>query len=227
MDAFVARPERPDPAPALIVAQEAFGVNEHIKGVCRRLAAEGYLALAPELFHREGRGLTPSYENVPAALAHLKPLSNAGLLMDARASLGVLRRRADVDPARVGIIGFCMGGFTALLAAAHTDVAVAIAFYGGGVVRARQGIGFTPFVDDLRRVTMPVLCLFGDQDTQITMTDIDAIRDALDESEAAHDIVVYPGAGHAFFCDARAAYHPPSAADAWRRTLDWLHETLA
>jgi carboxymethylenebutenolidase len=119
-----------------------------------------------------------------------------------------------------------MGGFTALLAAARTDVAVAISFYGGGVVSPREGIGFTPFVEELQRVTIPVLCFFGEQDTHIPPSDVDAIRRALDASGAAHEVVVYSGAGHAFFCDARSAYHPSSAADAWRRTLDWLRQVL-
>jgi carboxymethylenebutenolidase len=146
--------------------------------------------------------------------------------MDVRESLRTLRQRTDVDPARVGIIGFCMGGFTALLAAAHTDIAVAVSYYGGGVVRPREGIGFTPFVDQLPRVTIPVLCFFGDQDAQIPLTDVEAIRQTLGASGAVHEIVIYPGAGHGFFCDVRAAYHPSSAADSWRRTLDWLQTTL-
>ena len=228
MDAFLAAPERAAGAPALLVAQEAFGVNEHIKGLCRRIAAEGYVAVAPELFHRAGRGIAPSYNDVPAALAYLAPLTNDGLTMDVRAALGAVRNRREVDPARVGIVGFCMGGYTSLLAACRTDVATAIAFYGGGVVRPRPGIGFTPIVNELPRVKVPVLCLFGEDDPQIPPEDITAIRKGLEASDAPHEIVVYPKAVHAFFNDARpAAYNPAAAADAWTRMLEWLRKVLA
>lgn len=225
MDAFVAAPAGARRAPALVVAQEAFGVNEHIKSVCRRCAAEGYVALAPELFHRLGRGIAPPYSDVPKALSSMAHLTNDGLTTDVTAALQELRRRQDVDGARVGIIGFCMGGYTSLLAACRTDVRTAISFYGGGVVRPREGIGFTPIVDELPRITAPVLCFFGDHDPQISADDIAAIRTALETSGARHEIVVYPGAVHAFFNDVRpAAYNPSATADAWRRTREWLRK---
>jgi carboxymethylenebutenolidase len=228
MDAFVALPSRGGPAPALVVCQEAFGVNEHIKSVCHRLAAEGYVALAPELFHRVGRGIAPSYSDVPAALGYLAHLTNDGLTMDVKAALAALRERADVDPARVAVIGFCMGGYTSMLAACRTDVAAAVVFYGGGIVRPRPGIGFTPIISEVPKIAVPVICFFGEDDPQIPPGDIAELRKGLDASGAPHDIVVYPGAVHAFFCDMRpAAYNPVAAADAWRRTREFLERTLA
>ena len=226
MDAFVAKPDHPGRAPALLVAQEAFGVNGHIKNVCRRIAGQGYVALAPELFHRDGPGIDLPYDDFPKVMPYMARLTNAGLLMDVEAGLKALRGRDDVDAARVGIIGFCMGGFTTLLAACRLNVRTAVAFYGGGVVRERPGIGLKPFVDELPRAKAPVLAIFGGNDQSITEEDIAAIREGLDASGATREVVVYPEAGHGFACDARASYHAESATAAWKKTWKWLGGNL-
>ena len=226
MDAFEALPERREAGPAVLVVQEAFGVNDHIREVCRRLAREGYTALAPEFYHRSGRGITLGYDNLQGAMGYLGQLTNETLEMDIRAGLEHLRGRTDVDPARVGVVGFCMGGFGAFLAACRTDVATAVCFYGGGIARGRPGSGRTPLLDEAKRITTPVLCLFGEKDTAIPLEDVEAIRRRLEELGETHEVLVYPGAGHGFFCEERSSYDESAAKDAWRRTKEWLGQSL-
>ncbi len=227
MQAYLALPADAGPAPALIVAHEAFGVNDHIRGVCRRLAGEGYVALAPELFHREGRGVVVRYDDVPAAMGHVRALTNPGLERDLAAALAHLRARADVEPRQVGVVGFCMGGFAAFLGACRLDFAASVAFYGGGIARARPHSALEPLLGEAAKVRRPVLCLFGAEDRGIPPEDVEAIRAALARADAFTEVVVYPGAGHGFFCEARTVFHPASAIDASRRMLDWFDTHMA
>lgn len=228
MDAFLALPDGAARAPALVVIQEAFGVNPHIQDVCRRLAGEGYLALAPEVFHRTGAGLTFAYDDLARARPVFATLDNRTLETDVQAALAALRARPDVDARRVGIIGFCMGGFTAFLAACRTEVATAVCFYPGGLVRERPGLALQPLLGEVAGMRAPVLLFFGEADPSIPHEDVEAVRAALRAADRVHEIVVYPGAGHGFFCDRRpAAFHAEAAADAWSITLDWLRDRLA
>ncbi len=226
MDAHVARPDGDGPFPGLVVAQEAFGVNDHIRDVCGRFAREGYVALAPELFHRSGRGIELPYDQFPAVMPYLGALSNEGLEQDLAASFAHLRGRADVDGRRVGIVGFCLGGFVAFLAACRLAPTAVASFYGGGIVRPRAQGRMRPLIDEADRIRSPILGLFGAEDQGIPPGDVETIRARLDALDVPHEIVVYPGAGHAFFCDARSAYRAEAAADAWRRVLDWFGRYL-
>lgn len=226
MDAYLARPEGPGPAPGLLVFQEAFGVNEHIRDVTRRFGREGYAALAPDLFHRSGRGVTLDYVDREALMRHLSVLTNDGLTVDIRAALAALRRHPSVDPTRVGAVGFCMGGFAAFLTACRTDVATTVSFYGGGILRERPGIGLRPLLDETGSIRAPILLFFGAEDAGIPPADVETIRTRLTDLGKTHEVVVYPDAGHAFFCDARPAYRAEPARDAWGRTLAWLARVL-
>lgn len=229
MQTFVVLPDdRPagERLPALVVIQEAFGVNSHIKNVCRRIAAHGYAAFAPELFHRLGDGVDLPYDDFSKVMPSFVTLTNDGLLADIRASLSAARADEHVDADRVGVIGFCVGGFAAFLAAEQTDVKVAVAFYGGGIVKERPGIKLTPLLGDVASIQAPLLLVFGGQDQSIPNTDIDQIQDALSTHEKQHTIVVMPEGGHGFACDERAAYHQSSAEDAWRITFEWLNRHL-
>jgi len=226
MDAAVVRPDGEGPFPAVVVAQEAFGVNDHIRDVCRRFAREGYLALAPELFHRSGRGVNVAYDDLPSVYAHLAALTNAGLEQDLRACFDYLRRRPEVVGTRIGLVGFCMGGFSAFLGACRLDPAATVSFYGGGIVRPRVQSKLAPLLGEVAGIGSPILCLFGAEDQGIPPTDVEAVRHALDALEVGHEVVVYPGAGHGFFCDQRPVFNRDAAADAWRRTLAWFGRSL-
>ncbi len=226
MQTFVVLPARDEPAAALIVVQEAFGVNSHIRNVCRRLAAEGYAAFAPELFHRLGDGVDLPYDDFAKVMPAFVTLTNEQLLADMSAALAAARAHPRVDPGRVGVIGFCVGGFAAFLAAERTDVKAAVAFYGGGIVHERPGIALKPLLADVDGIQSPVLLVFGSQDQSIPGTDIDAIQESLANAGKPHTIVVMPEGGHGFACDERAAYHQASADEAWRITFEWLDRHL-
>lgn len=222
MDAFVAEPDGPKAALGVVVIQEAFGVNAHIKDVTRRFAAQGFPAIAPELFHRSGRGIDIPYGEFDKARPMFAALSNDGIAEDMRAAMEELERRA--PNTRVAVVGFCLGGFAAFLAACRLPVATAVSFYGAAIARQRPGGTLTPLLGEAERIQVPILLFFGDQDQAIARSDVEAIEGRLAELGKEHEVVVYPGAGHAFFCDQRQSYVAPAATDAWTRTLDWLKQ---
>ena len=224
MDAYVARPDGVARAPGVVVVQEAFGVNAHIRDVCARLAGEGFVAVAPELFHRSGRGVELAYGDLAPVMPHFSRLTNATIETDLGAAFDWLDGDAGVDGPGASIVGFCMGGFASFLGACRLGARVrrAVAFYGGGILRARPNIGLSPLIDEAERMVAPLLLLFGGADAGIPQADIDAIDARLTALEKRHETVVYPGAGHGFFCDLRPSYHAEAAADAWPRTLAWL-----
>jgi carboxymethylenebutenolidase len=120
-----------------------------------------------------------------------------------------------------------MGGFASFLAACRTDVATAVCFYPGGLVKKRQGIGFEPILSEAANIKSPILLLFGDQDQGIPADEVAAVGRTLSGLGKKQEVVVYPGAGHGFFCDQRPSYHEPSSIDAWKRVTRWLEENLA
>jgi carboxymethylenebutenolidase len=226
MDTFVALPDGAERGPALVLFQEAFGVNAHIRDVARRLAREGFVVLAPELFHRAGRGVELAYGDMSKVLPYMGALDNGMIERDLRATLEHARAHPRVDPARVGSIGFCMGGFAAFLAACRSDVAATVAFYGGGLVRGRPNLGLKPLVDEIPKIQAPILLVFGGADQSIPPGDVEALRSSLERNGKKFEVVVYPAAGHAFFCNERPSYSPDAAAAAWPKTIAFLRAHL-
>jgi carboxymethylenebutenolidase len=209
---------------AVIVLQEAFGVNDHIEDVARRFASAGYRAVAPHLFHRSGDPVL-DYGNFEKVMPQMQALSEAGLLEDLDASLAYLAG-AGFAPARVGVAGFCMGGSVTFLAAARLSLGAAVTFYGGGVAEGR--FGMAPLVEMAPELKTPWLGLFGDEDQGIPVEQVEALREAAATAAVATEIVRYPGAGHGFHCDARPdSYNEDAARDGWRRTLEWFDQNLA
>ena len=226
MDVHVVKPQGSGPHPGVVVVQEAYGVNDHVLDVCARFAAAGYAALAPEIYHRTSAGLAVPYETPAPAMAELGRLTNDGLEVDLDAALERLRNEEGVDPARVGLVGFCVGGFAAFLGACRLDPAATVAFYGGGIVRAREGMLLAPVLEEADAIDAPLLALFGSDDGSIPPTDVAAIRSKLEATGSGSEVHVYEGAKHAFFNDRRPNFHPAAAADAWQRTLDWFGRFL-
>lgn len=222
MAVYRAVPDRPA-ACAVIVVQEAFGVNDHIEDVTRRFARLGYLAVAPHLFHRTGGPVIP-YGRLDEVMPHFGALSEGGVLDDLDACLGLLAD-AGVASGQVAVVGFCMGGTVAFLAAARRVVGAAVTFYGGGIAEGRFGSpSLVTMAADLRT---PWLGLYGDQDQGIPVADVEALRTATAAAPIATEVVRYPDAGHGFHCDQRPdSYEAASAADAWRRTVDWIEGHL-
>ncbi|MBV9120120.1 MAG: dienelactone hydrolase family protein, partial [Chloroflexi bacterium] len=138
LDLFVARPEGAGPHPGLVVVQEAFGVNDHIKDVTQRYAAEGYVAVAPDLFHRFEQKIVP-YEDMQNAIGSIMKLNDDMVMNDINAALGYLKSQPDVKHDKIGIVGYCFGGRTAYLTATRSkDISAAVGYYGGGIADPRN-----------------------------------------------------------------------------------------
>jgi carboxymethylenebutenolidase len=208
---FVAYRADPASAPkaAIVVIQEIFGVNHHIRAVSDRLASEGYVAIAPSIFDRIEPNFTSGYSPDEIAVAR-KFVANpdwAAMLRDTQAAIDAVR---DVGP--VGIIGFCLGGSVAYAAATKlAGLSAAVGYYGGAIAR---------FADDKPQV--PTQLHFGEKDASIPLSDVDMIRAKRPELE----IHVYPGAQHGFHCDERASYDKKSAEIAWPRSLAFFAKHL-
>ncbi len=209
----------------VIVVQEAFGVNDHIREVTSRFASAGYHAVAPAYFHRAGGGAVEDYTDFSAIFPLFEGLSDDGIVIDTEATLDHLRAAGLTDD-RVGIVGFCFGGRVTFLASLRWALGAAVGFYGGGI--ASKGVlPFPSLVEDAAALRTPWLGLFGDEDASIPVADVERLRAALTAATVDTDVVRYPDAGHGFHCDVRADYHEAAAADAWARTLDWFDGHLA
>jgi len=219
MSGYLARPKADGPRPGVIVYMEIFGVNSHIRDVTERVAREGYVALAPDYFHRTAPGLELGYDDagMQEGMKHLMQLRAEQMIEDARDAIAFLRGRPEVRGSKIGAMGFCIGGHMTYLTACATDVAAAASFYGGGIAGPQGPGGGPPTVSRTPEIRGRVLALFGGRDALIPPAQVDAIREALRRQGGAHEVVVYPEADHGFFCDQRATYHGPSAADAWER----------
>ncbi len=218
MACFEARPSRPATR-AVIVVQEAFGVNRYIERVTERFAASGFDAVAPAFFHRAGGG-TASYDDFSKVLPLYEGLTDDGIVMDLDAAFAHLATLGH-DPASIGVVGFCFGGRVTFLAAARRAFGASVGFYGGGIVTGRFP-QFPPLIEESATLKTPWLGLFGDQDQGIPTADVEALRAALADAPVPTEIVRYPDAEHGFFCDERPAYNPEASEDAWPRTMDWL-----
>jgi carboxymethylenebutenolidase len=223
MEVYEAAPEG-EPEGAVIVIQEAFGVNDHIQDVTRRVAAAGYLAVAPALFHRAGGGTAP-YDDFSQVMPLFEGISDDGILVDVDATIEHLEGRGFAR-SRIGIVGFCFGGRVTFLTAARRALGAAVGFYGGGIVSASP-LGLPSLIDEAPALRTPWLGLFGDLDRSIPVEDVERLQIALDGAAVDTEVVRYAEAEHGFHCDARPAYHRDSAIDAWQRALGWFATHLA
>jgi carboxymethylenebutenolidase len=210
-------------APAIIVLQEAFGVNETIQAICERFARLGFIAIAPELFHRIKDGYQIPYSDIPSVMEALGKLSNETLVEDVQVTFNYLKNNKNLKIGKIGIIGFCMGGFTSILGACRLHVDFAISCYGGGMTQPRKGIGFTPFLNELNQIHCPVFLLYGEKDPSIPMDQIDETRLLLKKAQKEYEIKIYRDAGHAFLREGEKTYHALAAAEAWKDIDSWLN----
>ncbi len=216
---YLARPVGSERLPAVIVYMEIFGINSHIRDVTERVAREGYVAIAPDYFHRTGPGVELGYDDagMAAGMKLLGQLKADEMIADAKATLAYLRSRPDVRGDRIGALGFCIGGHMTYLTACTTDIQVSAPFYGGGIA-APQGPGGGPStVSRTPGIQGRILCLFGGQDAMIPQSQVDTIRKALADAGVQNEVVVYDDADHGFHCDQRASYNEAAAKDAWQR----------
>jgi carboxymethylenebutenolidase len=221
MGAYVAEPAR-DARGAVVVVQEAFGVNDHIRDIADRFADAGYVSVAPRLFHRSGDPEL-GYDDMQEVMPYIMQLQADEIEADLEATLGHLEAMG-FERRQIAVVGFCMGGSVSFVAACFWPLGAAVTFYGGGITQSR--FGFPPLFDLAPTLQTPWLGLFGDLDQSIPTNEVEGLQAAM--ARTAHDaeVVRYPEANHGFHCDARSSYHEPSATDAWRRTLDFLDEHL-
>jgi carboxymethylenebutenolidase len=215
MPAYIAAPSG-DATGAIVVVQEAFGLTSHIEDICRRLAAAGFTAVAPALFHRDGSPVL-SYTDMGAVMPVMKTLTAEGIATDVDAAFDFLAGEGFVAT-NCGIVGFCMGGSVAFYTATRRPLGAAVTFYGGGIAQGR--FGFPPQTEVAAQLQTPWLGLYGDLDQGIPPDQVERLRAAVATAGVPTEIVRYPDAAHGFNCDERDSYHEPSAADAWQRTLD-------
>jgi carboxymethylenebutenolidase len=222
MPAYEASPERAARG-AILVIQEAFGVTPHIQDIARRLADAGWFAVAPALFHRDGSPVL-EYDDFDSVMPLMGNLSAEGLTVDVDAALDHFEAR-DFAPARMGVVGFCMGGSVTFYAATLRAVGAAVTYYGGGVLEGRFGL--PSLVDLAPKLQAPWLGLYGDLDKGIPSAQVEQLRDAVKGARVPTEIVRYPDADHGFNCDDRpAVFNPEASADAWKRTLAWFDSHL-
>ncbi|MBX3263601.1 MAG: dienelactone hydrolase family protein [Labilithrix sp.] len=219
MPAYRAVPDGKGPFPLVLVVHEIFGVHEHIKDVCRRLAKAGYMAIAPELFARQGD--VSKLQGFEEILKVVSKVPDAQVMSDLDAAVAWAKKTGKVDGDRVAITGFCWGGRIVWLYAARSGVKTGAAWYGrlSHAVNANQTK--TP-LDVGATLKVPVLGLYGGQDSGIPVSHVELMRRELASGKSGSEIVVYPDAGHAFYADYRPSYAKAAADDAWTKMLAWL-----
>ncbi len=222
--AYRAAPQGKTGLPVVLVVSEIFGVHEYIADICRRLAREGYLAVAPDLFARQGD--PASYTEVARLMSELiAKVPDAQVMADLDGAVRWAGAHGG-DLQKVAVTGFCWGGRITWLYAAHGPVRAGVAWYGRlvgqtGVLHPRQPVDVAP------TLKAPVLGLYGAQDGGIPLDTIDKMRAALGAGSAAakrSEFVIYPDAPHAFHADYRASYRKDDAQDGWRRMLAWFRQ---
>ena len=214
MDAYVSRPEGSGPAPGLIVLQEAFGVNGHIRNVADRFAEQGYLTIAPELFHRTARGFEGDYNNFNSVTPHMRAMTLEGTEADLRAAFAWLKNQKMVQSDNISSVGYCMGGRVSFLANAIFPLRAAASYYGGGIAPA--------LLDKAAWLHAPMLFFWGEMDKHIPPEQRAAITDALKAAGKRYVNVEFSDAGHGFNCDERSSFQPIASRQSWTLLLEFL-----
>ncbi len=219
MPVYIAEPTATGRRPAVIVIMEAFGLNPHIEDVTRRIAAEGYVALAPDMYWRSLPENKVGYDELPKAIGLMQKVNDAKAVQDISSAIDALAKRPNVNAAKVGVTGFCMGGRLSFLAAAELPdrIAAAAPFYGGGIA------GLLPKADKIRA---PLYLFFGEKDAFIPQDQVNAIDAKLRELAKPNTHKNYTGADHGFFCNDRVSYNATAAADAWTELLAFFRKHL-
>jgi carboxymethylenebutenolidase len=222
LPAYFAAPDRPGPHPVVLVVQEIFGLHEYIRDVARRLAKLGYLAIAPDLYFRQGDATV--YTDIEALRADIvSKVPDEQVMADLDACYA-WSREAGGDPARLGITGFCWGGRITWLYAAHQPrLKAAVAWY-GKLTGPKNALQPRQPLDVSGQLKAPVLGLYGGEDPSIPMAQVEELRGDLKKANSASQVLVYPGAPHAFHADYRPSYRPEAAEDGWQRMKAWFSQ---
>ena len=219
MPAHLAEPGDGGAHPAVVVIMEAFGLVPHVRDVAERLAGEGYVAVAPDFYHRQLPDNKVGYDELPRAIELMQSLEDEEFVGDTRATLAFLRELASVRDAKIGVTGFCMGGRLAFLAACSLrgEISASAPFYGGGIVG---------HLGQAADIECPLYLFFGEKDAFIPLEQVREIDERLETLGKAYSLRTYDGADHGFFCDERSSFHEASAADAWSELKTFLATNL-
>jgi carboxymethylenebutenolidase len=213
MGCYVARPSDSSAHPGIMVFQEAFGVNSHIRNVAERFAAEGYIAIAPELFHRTAPGFEGDYINFSSVTPHMRAMTNESADADVRATFDWLQQQKNVQQDRICSTGYCMGGRMSFLANSILPLHAAASFYGGGIAG---------MLDRAERLHATMLFFWGGLDKHIPPEQRNAVIEALGTARKTYINVEFSDADHGFNCDERASYQPRAARQSWALLLEFL-----
>ncbi len=219
MPAFLYRADA-ERQPVILLLMEAFGLTSHIQDIAARIAREGYVVLAPDLYYRELPNNTFGYDEVEKAMAMMyrldfgEPMEN-----DLRAALAYVKSRSDVYTDKIGVTGFCLGGGLSFLAACKLsgEIAAAAPFY---------GMVLDEWVEAMTNITVPMYLFFGGVDPFIGRDRIQQIESRFKELGKEYALKVYPDASHGFFCHERSSYNPLAAEDAWHELTRFFHNHL-
>lgn len=219
--AYRAMPDKGKVFPVVLVVQEIFGVHEHIKDMCRRFAKLGHVAIAPELYARQGD--VSKITNINEIISKVvSKVPDAQVMSDLDATVAWAKRLSKGDVNKLGITGFCWGGRIVWLYAAHNpQLKAGVAWY-GRLVGTPDELHPTHPVDIAARLTAPVLGLYGGKDTGIPQDTIEKMRAAINAASGKSEIIVYPEAGHGFNADYRPGYDKNAAQDGFRRLQEWF-----
>ncbi len=226
MEGYLAQPEADGKHPAVVVIQEIWGVNSHIQSLTDRFPAQGYVGLAPAMYHRQGPMTMGFHEERDTAIARMGQCNDPQIVADVQAAVDFLKTQSFVQSDRIGIVGFCFGGRVAYLAACTvSDLKASVVYYGGRILQPLGTEGPSP-LEQTANIKAPILGLFGEDDANPTPADVATIAGELDKHGKTYEFHMYPGCGHGFNCDARADYRPESARDAWGKAMAWFDKYL-
>lgn len=225
MPAYRAQPAGGKNLPVVLVVHEIFGVHEHIKDICRRFAKAGYLAVAPDLYARQGR--VDNLQGIQEIFKVVSRVPDAQVLADLDASYKWAAANGG-DAARLAVTGYCWGGRIVWLYAAHQpNLKAGAAWYGSLVARANSDPQMQPRhpVDVAGSLKCPVLGLYGEADQGIPVPTVEQMREALKAAGSPSEIILYPKGNHGFYADYRPSYQKEHADDAWKRMLAWFKKS--
>lgn len=218
----LALPEEKGPRPTVVVIMEAFGLNSFVVDVLRLFAREGYVALAPDIYH----GAIYDYNDAAPAIEHLSKLKDPDILAEIALSIDYLTHQKEVDPDYLAAVGFCMGGRLSFLSLSTypETLKAAVAFYPGSLgIEGKDRLGREGVLSKGSNLKSPVLFLYGSDDPSIQPSEHAKIVQALGEMKKEYILAAYPGAGHGFFNGRRSSYHLESAKKAWDLVRTFLH----
>jgi carboxymethylenebutenolidase len=228
IDSYLAKPKQDGVFPAVIVVQEIFGVNDHIRDITRRFAQQGYIAIAPAIYQRLEPGFETGYtpEGIEIGRVYKNQTKASELLSDIQATIDYLYTLPQVKKTGVGTIGFCFGGHVVYLVSTLPEIKATASFYGAGISHWKPGEEGKATVECTPDIKGTLYAFFGTEDASIPVEQVELIETALQQHNIPHQVFRYEGANHGFFCDQRGSYNAEAAEDAWAKVLELFSHEL-